>query len=196
MDHLKRIDLDHLPYQYQTQYRSLIHKYSDVFSTSDLNIGHSKSLLHVVRLKDPNRVTSISQYRLPYKLKEVAIDYVQKLMEAGVIRKSTSVFNSPLMLVKKPNADPNKPLGEQYKLVHNYVDLNKNINPCSYPLRHLYELLDEVAPGKVFLVLDLSQGFFQQTLIDPQESTSFSIPGVGQYTYCRSPQGLNSLPAS
>ena len=63
---------------------------------------------------------------MPYKLKEVAIDYVQKLMEAGVIRKSTSVFNSPLMLVKKPNADPNKPLGEQYRLVHNYVD------PVSY----------------------------------------------------------------
>ena len=99
------------------------------------------------------------------------------------------------MLVKKPNADPEKPLGEQYRLVHNYVDLNKNINPCSYPLRHLYELLDEVASGKVFSVLDLSQGFFQQALIDPQESTSFSIPGIGQYTYCRSPQGLNSSPA-
>ena len=82
----------------------------------------------MVRLKDPNRVTSISQYCLPYKLKEVAIDYVQKLMEAGVIRKSTSVFNSPLMLVKQTNADPKKPLGEQYRLVHNYVDLNKNIN--------------------------------------------------------------------
>ena len=181
VDHLSKINLDHLPHQYQAQYRSLLHKCSDVFSTSDLDIGHSKSLPHVVRLKDPNRVTSISQYRLPYKLKEVAIDYVQKLMEAGVIRKSTSVFNSPLMLVKKPNADPNKPLGEQYRLVHNYVDLNKNINPCSYPLRHLYELLDEVASGKVFSVLDLSQGFFQQTLIDPQESTSFSIPGIGQY---------------
>ena len=64
VDHLKRIDLDHFPYQYQTQYRSRLHKYSDVFSTSDLDIGHSKSLPHVVRLKDPNWVTSISQYRL------------------------------------------------------------------------------------------------------------------------------------
>ena len=82
------------------------------------------------------------------------------------------------MLVKKPHADPAKPLAEQYRLVHNYVDLNKNINPCSYPLRHLYELLDEVASGIIFSVLDLSQGFFQQQLIDPSESTSFSIPGL------------------
>ena len=195
VDHLKRIALSHIPLNYQERYRSLIHKYGDIFSRSDLDIGHCTSLPHVVRMNDPNRITSITQYRLPYKLKEVAIDYVQKLMEAGVIRKSTSVFNSPLMLVKKPNADPNKLLGEQYRLVHNYVDLNKNINPCSYPLCHLYELLDEVASGKVFSVLDLSQGFFQQALIDPQESTSFSIPGIGQYTYSRLPQGLNSSPA-
>ena len=47
----------------------------------------------------------------------------------------------------------------------------------------------------MYSVLDLSQGFFQQQLIDPAESTSFCIPGVGQYTYCRSPQGLNSSPA-
>ena len=99
------------------------------------------------------------------------------------------------MLVKKPNADPKEPLGEQYRLVHNYIQLNKLIAPCSYPLRHLYKLLDEIASGKIFSVLDLSQGFFQQTLIDPKETTAFSIPGYGQFTYNRSPQGLNSSPA-
>ena len=99
------------------------------------------------------------------------------------------------MLVKKPNSDPSRPLAEQYRLVHNYVELNKSIAPCSYPLRHLYELLDEVAGGKIFSVLDLSQGFFQQELVDPLEATSFSIPGYGQFTYNRSPQGLNSSPA-
>ena len=120
---------------------------------------------------------------------------MDKLLKSGAIRPSLSVFNSPLMLVKKPNADPTKPLGEQYRLVHNYIELNKFIAPFSYPLRHLYKLLDEVASGKVFSVQDLSQGFFQQTLIDPKETTSFSIPGYGQFTYNRSPQGLNSSPA-
>ena len=84
------------------------------------------------------------------------------------------------------------PLGEQYRLVHNYIELNKLIAPCSCPLRHLYELLDEVAAVKIFSVLDLSQG---QTLFDPKETTASSIPGYGQFTYNRSPQGLNSSPA-
>jgi len=193
--HLQNIDLTHVPPNFIPKYKSLLSQYADVFSRHDLDIGHSKTLPHEVRLTDPNRVVSINQYRLPYHLKEVAIDYVDKLLRSGVVRPSTSVFNSPLMLVKKPNVSCDKPLREQYRLVHNYVELNKSITPCSYPLRHLYELLDEVAGGKIFSVLDLSQGFFQQTLKDPMEATSFSIPGYGQFTYNRSPQGLNSSPA-
>ena len=193
--HVDKIPLDHIPTSYQPDYRALLCSYSDVFSKNDLDLGHCKDLPHQVRLIDPNRITAINQYRLPHHLKEVAIDYVKKLLAAGVIRKSNLVFNSPLMLVKKPHADPKKPLAEHYRLVHNYVEVNKNIAPCSYPLRHLYELLDEVASGKVYFVLDISQGFFQQHLIDPHEATAFSIPGVGQYAYVRSPQGMNSSPA-
>ena len=105
---------------------------------NDLDLGHCKALPHQVRLIDPNQITVINQYRLPHHPKEVAIDYVQKLLAAGVIKKSNSVFNSPLMLVKKPHADPKKTLSKQYHLGHNYVEVNKNIAPCSYPLRHLY----------------------------------------------------------
>ena len=104
------------------------------FFKHDLDVGHSTSLPHQVKLIDPNRITSIHQYRLPHHLEELALGFVKKLLAAGVIRKSNSVFNSPLMLVKKPHADPNKPLAKQYRLVHNYVELNKNIAPCSYPL--------------------------------------------------------------
>ena len=99
MDHLARIDLSQVLPEYLDGDKALIHKYADVFSQSDLDIGHGRSIPHVVRLKNPNRITSIAQYCLPYKLKEVAIDYVQKLMEAGVSRKSILVFDSPLMLV-------------------------------------------------------------------------------------------------
>ena len=99
------------------------------------------------------------------------------------------------MQVKKPHDDPAKPLSEQYRLVHNYVELRKNISPCSYPLGHLNKFLDDVASGSVISVLDLSQGFFQQHLIDPQEATAFSIPGAGQFSFFRSPQGMNLSPA-
>ena len=191
-NHVDKIPLDHIPTKFQKDYPALLRSYSDVFSKNNLDLGHCKDLPHQVRLIDPNQITAINQYCLPHHLKEVAIDYIKKLLAAGVIRKSNSVFNLSLMLVKK-HADPKKPLSEQYQLVHNYVKVNKNIGHCGYPLRHLYELLDEVASGKIYSVLDLSQGFFQQHVIDPHEATTFSIPSVGQYAYVRSPQGTSLL---
>ena len=119
--HLAQVKLDHLPLSVKGNYQALLREYADIFSRHDLDVGHSKTLPHTVRLTDHSKVVSVNQYRLPYHLKEVAIDYVEKLLKSGVIRPSTSVFNSPLMLVKKPNADPKKPLGEQYRLVHNYI---------------------------------------------------------------------------
>ncbi|MEO1808481.1 MAG: hypothetical protein AAFU33_26985, partial [Bacteroidota bacterium] len=133
--HINKVYLGGVPSEYLQKYRSLLKSFSDVFSRDDLDIGHCKDLPHRIRLKDPNRITSINQYRLPYHLKEVAIEKINRLLQSGVIRRSSSIFNSPLMLVKKPRADPTKPLGEQYRLVHNYIDLNRNIAPCSYPLR-------------------------------------------------------------
>ena len=148
VSHLSQVKLDHLPMSVKGKYQALVNEYPDVFSRHDLDVGHCRTLPHTVLLTDHTKIVSVNQYRLPYHLKEVAIDYVEKLLKSGVVRPSTSVFNSPLMLVKKPNADPKKPLGEQYRLVHNYIELNKLIAPCSYPLRHLYELMDEVASGK------------------------------------------------
>lgn len=111
--HLANIKLNHLPFLYKSKYKKLIRSYSDIFSRHDLDVGHSSTLPHTVRLTDPNKIVSVNQYRLPYHLKELAIDYVDKLLKSGVIPPSTSVFDSPLMLVKKPNADPTKPFGEQ-----------------------------------------------------------------------------------
>jgi len=91
------------PVAEQPKYKALLREFSDVFSRNDLDVGHCRSLPHKVRLKDPNRVTSINQYRLPYHLKEVAVDYVQKLLHAGVVRKSSSIFNSPEETTGRPS---------------------------------------------------------------------------------------------
>ena len=99
--HIESLDPSHIPSHFQQHCLSLLCSYADVFSKHDLDVGHCKSLPHQVRLTDLNKITSINQYRLPHHLKEVAIDYVERLLAAGVVRKSNSVFNSPIMLVKK-----------------------------------------------------------------------------------------------
>ena len=79
--HIEQLNLSHIPPQFKSNYLSLLRSYADAFSKNDLDIGHCKSLPHQVRLTDPNKITSMNQYRLPHHLKEVAIDYVEQLLE-------------------------------------------------------------------------------------------------------------------
>ena len=192
---LKDLKFGEIGDEQKKDYLHVVNEYSDVFSNGKLDVGDCPIMPHVIKLKDPSQVVSIPPYRMPYHLQAVAADYVDNLLKANVIRKSTSPFSSPLMLVRKANADPAMAITQQYRVVHNYKKVNENIERCAYPLRNLYELIDNVSRGKVYTVIDLSQGYFNQRCIDPMGATAFSLPGKGHFEYIKSPMGINSSPA-
>ena len=192
---LKDLNLEAVPERYKEKYLEIVNKYSSVFSKGKLDVGNCPIMPHVIKLKDETKVVNIPPYRMPYHLQGVASEYVENLLKANIIRRSTSPFSSPLMLVRKANADPQGPVTHQYRVVHNYKKVNENIERCAYPLRNLYELIDNVAKGKIYTVIDLSQGYFNQRVVDEFGCTAFSLPSVGHFEYVRSPMGINSSPA-
>lgn len=194
---VKQVPLDHLGPQWKSQYQNLFSSFVDVFSLNPNDIGKCAVLPQTIVLKDPARICCTPPYRTPPHLQGVVNEYVDNLLAAGVIQKSTSPFCSPLLLVKKANASPDKPLVEQYRVVHDYRQVNDNCVRDSYPLHNLYDLIDKVAASKVWSVIDLSSGFWNQ-MLDPKSSpiTAFGVPGKGHYEYLRSAQGLCNSPAS
>ena len=42
----------------------------------------------------------------------------------------------------------------------------------------------------------MSQGYFNQELVDPHGASAFTVPGRGKFEYTRSSMGLNSSPAA
>lgn len=193
----KQVPLSHLSEDLRPQYLSLFAKFTDIFSLNPNDIGKCSALPQRITLKDPSSISCIPPYRTPPHLQPVVRDYVQNLLDAGIIQKSTSPFCSPLLLVRKANAKPSQPLVEQFRVVHDYRCLNRNTVRDSYPLHNLYDLIDKVASSKVWSVIDLSSGFWNQTL-DPSSSpyTAFAVPGMGHYEYSRSAQGLCNSPAA
>ena len=187
-----------VPSAFHHQYRELLHRHSGVFSLNPDDVGHCQQFPQRIVLKDPSIIASTPPYRIPHHLTEVATHYVDKLLKAGIIRPSTSPFSSPLLLVKKPGLDdPRKTLIEKWRVVHDFRKLNNNVIPDSYPLHHVYDLIDKVAQANVWSVIDLSSGFFNQALeASSQKFTAFGIPGVGHWEYTRSAQGLCNSPAS
>ncbi len=103
----------------------------------------------------------------------------------------------PLMLVKKMDASPDKPILEQYQVVHDYHKLNENTVHDCYPMCNLYELLDSVAQAKIWSVIDLSLGFWNQELTQKSKPyMAFGVPSHGHWEYNCSMQGLTNSPTT
>lgn len=193
----RQVELNHLPNQLQKQYKDVLIEFPDIFSLNPNDIGHCKILPQKIILKDPNKITSIPPYRTAPNLQPVVKEYVHKLLDTGVIQRSTSPFCSPLLLVKKAGSKSNQPLVQQYRVVHDFRALNENTVRNSYPLHNLYDLIDKVAASNVWSVIDLSSGFWNQELEKPsRQYTAFAVPGMGHFEYTRSAQGLCNSPAA
>ena len=189
-------NLGNIPSGWQPAYLNLLNEFQDVMSRSQEDLGRSTVLPQSIRLKDPRQVAYTPQYRIPHHLEPVVHEYVDKLLVSGVIRESSSPFNSPLLLVKKPwaqQADRSKPrtVSEAYRVVHDYRRLNTNIIRDPYPMKNIYDMIDSVAQAKIWTVIDLSSGFFQQELEKTSRPyTAFGIPGRPQMEYTVSAMGL------
>ena len=191
-------DLSGIPEAWREKYSQLLNKHPRAFSIREGELGLCSTMPQVINLKDPSHVSCRPQYRIPENLRPVVRKYVDKLLSANVIRPSTSPFSSPLMLVRKPHVkeEDKGDITKQYRVVHDYRDLNENIVRQFYNLSRCEELIDRVASCQVYSVLDLKQGYFQQELDEKSRKyTAFGIPGIGHYEYNRSPQGIVNSPA-
>ena len=83
------------------KYEKLIADYSDVFSSSKFDLGHAEVLEHSIRLKDPQEISHVNQFRIPLAHQKLIQEYAQKLSHHGVIEESNSPFNSPIFCVPK-----------------------------------------------------------------------------------------------
>ena len=189
-------NLENVPTVWKEKFWRVLEKFPGVYARNHLDVGDCPVLPHRINISAPEKVVNIPPYRVPYHLERIQHSYVDELLAARVIRPSDSPWSSPILMVRKQNADPKLPLSSQYRLVHNYKKVNELINPPSYPLSNLYQLLDEVASKKIFSVLDLSQGYFNQRCLDPHGATAFNVPGRGTFQYCKSPMGINSSPSN
>ena len=194
---LEQVKIGTIKESYKKTIQQLLHNYSDVFSLTPNDIGFSDAISQTIVLKDPNEIACTPPYRIAPNLQPIVHEYVDKLYAAKVIQKSTSPFCSPLLLVRKAGASPDKPIQENWRIVQDFRVLNKNTVRDAYPLHNLYDLLDKVAASKIWSVIDLSSGFWNQNLDKASRPyTAFAVPGKGHYEYTRTAQGLCNSPST
>ena len=197
-DTLNKI-LKDVPPTYKDQYKNLLRSYSDCIALTADEVGHCTVLKHHIELKNPHLISAQPPRRIAKHLFSVAKEFIDKMRRQGIIRPSKSCFSAPLMIVRKPQVpdDPNLPNVLKWRAVCDWRQLNSNTVPDKFPMRNLYELLDEVSNGKLYSVIDLANGFYSQELTESSKhKTAFSLPGYGHWEMCRSGMGLTNSPAA
>lgn len=164
-----------------------VKRYETIFSRHKLDCGEASDFVHKIHLVDER------PFRLPYR--RVPPNHYEKLRtaindmeEKGIIRKSTSDYASPLVLVWKKNGD--------VRICTDFRCLNAKTLKDAHPLPHQADALAALGGNAYFSTMDLTSGFYSVPLFeDHKKYTAFSSP-FGLHEYNRMPQGLSNSPAT
>lgn len=163
-------------------------EFSDAFYIDGDLLKTTDVYEHSFKLKPDKDVVFVRQYRI----QKIEISkQVQELLDKDIIEKSTSRFNSPLLLVKKRTEENQKP---NYRLVIDYRKLNEATINQSYPMPLIDEITDNLHDSENFTILDVYSAFHQILLRnDCRYLTAFSTSHE-DYQFKCTPFGLQSSP--
>ena len=165
---------------------NVFNKYEDRFAVVDNNLPSSAGS-H--RIRTINDIPVCQPYRRipPTEIKAVK-EHINNLIREGVIEESSSMYSSPIVLVKKKSGE--------LRMCVDYRKLNAKVVRDQYPLPRVDDSLDAVAGSRWFTTLDLKSAYSQIPVVpEDQNKTAFSTP-FGLYNFKRMPFGLANAPAT
>lgn len=165
----------------------LFQRHSNVFIQNDLDMGYTTTITHKINTTDDIPVSYPFRRIPPTQFQEVK-RHIQELLDKDIIRKSSSPYASPVVIVRKKDGS--------IRLCIDHRRLNLKTVRDAFPLPRIDESLDALHGAKLFSTCDLASGF-HQIAMDPdhQHKTAFATP-FGLYEYTRMPFGLCNAPAS
>ena len=172
--------------EYNARLADLLMQYPEVVACKGDKLGLTNVIEHKVVLEPGTGPIYIPAYRIPVKVKAEVEKIVEDWEKEGIIRKSSSPFNFPLLAVPKKDGS--------YRVCVDFRKLNDKTIPDRYPAACMHDLIAGIGGKKIYSSIDLLQGFLQVPLEEgSRELTSFSTP-TGHWEFVRMPFGLKGSP--
>jgi hypothetical protein len=155
------------------------------------DLGLAKDFTHRIHLKD-NEPIYRKQFNLPEAHNQFIDQTLDEWLKLGVIRKTRSLYNSPIFCVPKKQ-------GQGLRIVQDFRQLNLHSHIDKYSMKEINEFVGDIgrANSSIFSMLDLTSGFWQMKLEEEsQPLMAFTILGCSQFHWIPSPMGLLACPAS
>lgn len=166
-------------------------KFSKAFYIPGDPFKHTEVTQHVIKLKPNTNPIFTRQYKIPHAQQQEVEKQLKELEQKGIIEKSNSAWNSPLILVKKHSEEAGK---TSWRVCIDYRKLNAVTIPEQFPIPEISTIIENLGGSKIFTTLDL-QGAFHQVKLAPEckEYTSFSTSWQ-KYQFTSTPFGLMGSP--
>ena len=172
--------------EFQEEVFKLLSNFSDIIALKGDKLGVTNVLKHRIVLEKGTKPIYIPAYRIPVKLKTEVENIIEEWEGEGVVEKSSSPFNFPLLVVPKKDGT--------HRVCVDFRRLNAVTVPDRYPAACMQDLISEIGGRKIYSSIDLLQGFLQVPLEEESQSfTAFSTT-KGHYHFLRMPFGLQGSP--
>ena len=165
----------------------LLHRHKDVFSLSEQDLDRTNLVTHHIDTGNARPIKQQPRRTSPSKHAEVERQ-VEDLLGRGIVKKSTSPWSSPVVLVTKK--DGTQRFCVDYRLV-NAVTVKD-----AYPLPRIDDSLCALSGAKWFSTLDLASGYWQVSMDPASSGKAAFVTTSGLYEWTVMPFGLTSSPST
>jgi len=180
--------LEHLPELLRHKVHQCLERHKAAFSWHDWDLGHCSAYKHRIKLTDESPFRE-KYRRIPPAMVTEVRDHLQKMIDAGIIRKSCSQYSSPAVFVRKPD--------QSLRFCIDYRRLNAKTVKDNHYLPIIDEAFDRLSGSKWFSTLDLKAGYWQLDMHpDDIKYTGFTAGCLGFFEWCRLPMGLTNSGAT
>ncbi len=187
---MKILRLDHLNDEEKEFILKDCLEYSDLFYLEGDQLTCTDLIEHKIPTTDDVPVY-VKSYRQPESLQNEVNRQIQEMLDQKIIRESKGPWNAPLVVIpKKLDADGIR----KFRICIDYRKLNEKCLHQRFPLPVIEEILDKLSHCSYFSSLDLTSGYWQIKVAEPDiEKTAFSTP-TNHYEFLRLPFGLRNAP--
>jgi len=165
----------------------LLHRYEDMFSKGELDVGCTRVIEHRIDTGQRRPVRQALR-RHPVAYLNAINEYVENLCEQDMIEPSGGPWCSNIVVVKKKDG--------RLRLCVNYRALNARMYYDSYPLPNTEATLDALGGSSWYCTLDLRCGYHNVVIAEEDRDKTQFITRRGTFRWKKLPFALSTAPGT